>query len=349
MFPPTSNEKTGQTVELFDEGRLTRRSEDCPIEAAGASFRQVFHGGPSMKFFVFTLLFAASTAQADIAPNASLEEAFKLVPLCQGAVTADATRIARVASVGQVAVTGVGDQIPLDILMPETPRDLRLKGNTLYALFKSKIQEWDLTTRKMTHEVATTFDEAKGPDEAQGMEWADEGTLIIAHGRRGYAIYDTVAHETSQMHRALEDQAPLESSLTDVAVVDDRAIFTVTNVTLQSAGRASAFRGFLVVDLRTYGEIHRTLGLDSGAENLFVIGDDVVVGYGLLTQSFRLSEISGRSRVRLRKATWKFPLPGHPLGQPAVVGDQLFTCFLQNKGPERHRIPAIIPTALLRP
>lgn len=272
-------------------------------------------------------------AHAQFTQNQSLEDAFKAVPVCAGPVTADATRVARLAADGQLAVNGTGDFQAFDLQVEPDVVDLKIRDNVLYVLLPTKIQEWDLTTRAMVSETMTNEKARPGMREgALAMDFYGD-QLVIAEGRLGYAIYDTKSHAIVGTQTVLQDQAPLESALVDVKVQGDQAVFVVDSYTLVQGGLKMPFRGFLLIDLKTQKEIHRAKGVDIGATMLEINGDTIMVGFDGPIQSFRMTEVTGRGDVRLRRSVFKYEKTGHPIGQPVVVGDKLFTCFLESPKP----------------
>lgn len=287
----------------------------------------------------------APLAQAQFTRQASLEDAFKAVPVCAGPVTADETRVARLAAEGQLAVNGIGDVEAFDLAVDPHVVDLKIRGRILYVLFPTKIQEWDLSTRSMVSETATN-DRGRGRgyrEGALGMDWFGDA-LVIAHGRLGYSIYDTKSHALTAKQAVLQDQAPLESALVDVKVQGDRALFVVDSYTLVEGGLKMPFRGFLIVDLKSQKEIHRSAGVDIGPTMLEIVGDTVMVGFDGPIQSFRFNEVTGRTDVHLRRSVYQYAKQGHPIGQPVVVGEKLFSCFLESPTPGAHKkfVPIVL-------
>lgn len=283
---------------------------------------------------IVTSVLLGRFANAQFAKNASLEDAFKAVPVCAGPVTTDATRVARLAAEGQLAVTGTSDFQAFDLAVGSNVVDVKILGNVLYVLYPTKIQEWDLTTRALVSET-TTIQKSRGQGLREGalaMDWHGD-QLVIAHGRLGYAIYDTKSHSITTTKVVLQDQAPLESAVVDVKVLGDRAIFVVDRYTLVRGSQKMPFHGFLVVDLTSQNEIHRSLGGDIGAKMLEIVGETVMVGFDGPIQSFRFAEVTGRGDVQLRRSVSKYAMPGHPFGQPSIVGDKLFSCFVQSSAP----------------
>lgn len=292
----------------------------------------------------------AHTAHGSILPSSSVADAFKAVPVCSGAVAADNERVARIAAPGQLTVTGVGDFQSFDLAVSPKVVDLKIKGDTLYVLLPRAIQEWSLTARSMISETAT-FSHGRGEgyrEGAMGMEFSGD-LLIIAHGRLGYSVYDTGSHEIVAERAVLQNQLPLESVLTDVTVADGRAIFVADNYSLAGPGQMP-FRGFLIVDIATLVEIHRAQGIDPGAMNILLTGDTAVVGFDGPMHSFRWSEVTGRGDVRLRRTVYRYEKSGHPIGQAAVVGDQMLTCFMLDgqPGEPKKYVPMVLDLATFR-
>lgn len=300
-----------------------------------------------MKRIVLALgLTFATAAHAQIAESDSLETSFKSVPLCSGPVTADATRVARVAGRGQIAVTGTGAFESFDLFTDENVVALELRDSTLWVLLPDKIQEWDLRERKLMSETPTaTGISVASREAATGMDWSGNN-LVIAHGRLGYAVFNTDTRTVIERQAVLENQKPLGSALTGVTVLGDRALFTVDNFSVSP----DTFRGFLLVDLRTAKVVQSARGLDAGSVAVNHFGDTVMVGFDGPVQSFRLSEILGRPSVRAIKAVSTFPKAGHPIGRPAIVGTKVFTCFLAADAPgaEKTFVPMVLDLSLFQ-
>lgn len=297
-------------------------------------------------FILSTVLAFASVSHAGFMPYQTREEAFKAVPVCAGAVTMDATRVARVGDLGQIAITGLGQTEAFDLPMTRDAVDLKIQGQTLYVLTTGTIQEWSMTERKMISEMPTinTDIRLQHGEEATGMDW--HGTsLVISHGGMGYSIYDTVNHKITDHVLVLRDQFPMESRLTSVVVVGDQAIFSVDNWTLSMPDQKGAFIGFLVMDLNTGKEIHRSPGPDVGNEMMVLAGDQLIVGYGMIPlHAFKLSDVLNGKRAMIQKIVMTYPVHGHPIGRAFYADNKLMTCFRQSgtEGQPSHTMPMVI-------
>lgn len=276
---------------------------------------------------VLSIATLSSPAKADLIPYSSIDEAFKSVSTCSGAVTLTDTYVARVVSRNEVILTSMIANKHNTLPIPKPANALKIQDNTLFILTSNSIQEWDILTGKMMYEVTSrAIAQTNGYDRATGMAFYGK-QLVISHGFLGYSIYDTEQHKIVYEADVLREQLPHESILTAVTVLGDQAIFTAMGGTMPAPWQPEAFSGFVIVDLKTRKEVKKVTGLDPGSETIHIVDGKVIVNFGAFLHVFKLEDVLNKKSVRIQRIIFNQDPAGSYFGQFDVRGSKIYGCF----------------------
>lgn len=248
---------------------------------------------------------------------------------------------------GQISVgTSAEPTAPQILNTDDAVSDLAASPKYIYALTYSALEVWSRDTMQRVASLPTTSQPASSLRYLQHPRALAiiENTAYIAHGRLGLTALDLEGGEVTGTWSPLLSQGRLESQAVDLVAVGHQLIIGLDNYSMVSVG-PGAFRGFVVFDTITKKVVHRAAGLDPGLTALTLDGDYLIVSYDGPTWVYRTQDILQSEQPKPISIFWKYPQPGHPHGKPAIVGDQMLTCF--HRDADHRVIPLSIPLAEL--
>lgn len=200
---------------------------------------------------------------------------------------------------------------------------------TLYILTFTGIEEWDARTltRRAVHPTYLLPGERAYKEHAQAFARAGD-SLVIAHQLLGVSFFNLKSKRITHQFRLVQRQAPHESKATAVTVDGKFAYVILDEHTLNPNGKP-AFRGVVVIDTETKKVVSELDGMDPGADAVATDGKTLIVSFmGMPLWKYSLAELKGKA---LPRATyhWKFPIPGHPTGKPALDAKFYYTCYVK--------------------
>ncbi len=265
---------------------------------------------------------------------------------CGNAVMTDTDTAAVYVSGGRYGSTSAGGRVktpgwvlvsPLEPAQPvrqfrtlDGAVDMDVQGSTLWVLTYTAIEEWHLPSGERKGVYPTTLDgRPLTANLTQALGFSRDGDeLVIAHGRSGLSIFDTVTRQVVHEEELLVSQSPLESTVKDVAVKDGVAIFVLDNFTLAGSGEKPAFHGAVAYDVKARKVLRELEILDPGVESITVSGDEAFVSWGTPIWVFSWESLLNDRNPKPLRRVWDFKATGYPKGKPSMSGDAMLTCFL---------------------
>lgn len=288
---------------------------------------------------------AALTAQA--APNsAKIKAALEAQKSCNSFVRYDDTNVylgfarykngleePRSPIPAQVRIAPLDGSTAFSIATNDGAIDMVTVGDKAYVLTYTSIEEWSLRDHTRLAEYPTTTMTPPLEYKQHASAFAlYNGKLVIAHGRLGVTIFDLASKKVTKQIHLVDRQAPIESQATGLTVQGNRAYVVMDSFSLfeDPSQQAKVFKGIVVIDLDREVEVAEMPGLDPGATSAMSDANRLIVSYGgHPVWKYNLEDVrSARSQLpnpALR--VFKFPIPGHPTGVPAMDDTFIYTCY----------------------
>ncbi len=231
-----------------------------------------------------------------------------------------------------VQIVSIGDPRDSRIISTRAAElDLVRTGDTLWILTPAGIEEWSLSGLQRIA-VHPTFNAGRRPAnwEYPTAMALYKDQLVISHGLWGLSIFDTVSKKIVHQAPLVQEQAPLLSMATGVAVAGDLAYFSMDDVTMRRPDQKPAFRGIVVYNLATRTTEHNLDNMDAGADALATDGEKLIVSFmGIPIWKYKLSTLRGSVVPEPEQRIWKFGIKGHPIGRASMDEEYYYTCFLE--------------------
>ena len=222
--------------------------------------------------------------------------------------------------------------------------DMLFDGDQAYILTYTGLEQWD---RKSWTRVATYptygFDTSFAFEEHATQMARYKDQLIISHGRLGFSVFDLNTKKIKLTMKLAQDRLPLESKVTGVAVVGDKAYFAVDSFTMvQDPNAERPFQGMVVVNLVNYKVEEQLDGMEPGSDNLFAYDNKLIISfYGIPLMKYDVSKLTGKRMPGPTHRISIFPEMGRLLGKPTLEGDYIYTCFQNMEGDTIKRVPRV--------
>lgn len=210
-------------------------------------------------------------------------------------------------------------------------RDFATSDEDIFILTDAGVEVWSQSTFERTRVIPThqgSLAQIKYRQNPQAMAIIDH-TVYIAHGRLGLTAVNLKDGSVLGEWPDITQQGHHESQAVDLVALGDLLIIGLDNFTMTPLG-ASSFRGFVVFDTKSHQVIHRADGLDPGLSALTLVDKHLLVSYDGPTWAYRVEDILQQEHPKPVRITWRYTKPGHPHGKPAVIQNNLLTCFHQD-------------------
>jgi hypothetical protein len=113
-----------------------------------------------------------------------------------------------------------------------------------------------------------------------------------------------------------------------VTIYNDLAYVLMDNFTLGEYNGKIAFRGVIVIDMKTQTIVKQLEGIDPGADAIITDGKTLVISYGgIPIWKYSLATFGGSKMPPFSGTIYKFPIKGHPTGLPFMDEKYYYTCF----------------------
>lgn len=235
-----------------------------------------------------------------------------------------------VAKPTNLLVIPLTDKAPLNLKMQDSAIDILPIENRLYILTHTGLEEWDKGTLTFIRRHPTYL-------RGQQMGWEQHPTqmaryqdkLIMAHGRLGMSVFDLKSKAIVYQSLLAQGRLPLESKVTGVTVLGDKAYFILDSFSILDAHtRPQPFQGVIVMNLKTYAIEAELDGLEPGSDAAFAYEGRLVISmYGIPLLKYDVSRLKGTKLPGPIARISHFPDEGRWLGKPQLDGENVYTCF----------------------
>jgi hypothetical protein len=237
----------------------------------------------------------------------------------------------------------------IEIQISDSAIDLISKGNSLWVLTYTGLEEWDKSNwnRIAVYETYPNNENYGFEENAtQMVEYKEK--LIISYGRLGFSIFDLNSRKVVHHEKLMQNLLPLESKVTGVAVIGDKAYFALDSFTLvQEPSAEKPFQGIIVYDLINSKILHKLDGMEPGSDNLFSYDNKLVISfYGIPLFRYDAEKLTGSKLPGPTYRISRFPETGRLLGKPTLDKDYIYTCFQKmpmEDGAKIERVPRVWP------
>lgn len=235
------------------------------------------------------------------------------------------------------------------VVLNDVAFDALSVGPLTYVLTPSGIEEWDLPQSKRqglyaTHTLSRSLNKKEQPTAFAKYD----NKLVISHGRLGVSFFDLSSKKITKIFPLAVSQNPLESVATGVSVSDHYAFVTMDNFSLVEEHQKAAFRGIIVIDLKTETIVTELDGMIPGSDSILSDGRVAIVSfYGNPLWKYSLDAlISSKKIPSPLKRIWKFPIQGNPTGKASMDDKYYYTCFSRapqpHQGPYFYNVPMVL-------
>ncbi|MBY0471795.1 hypothetical protein K2X30_11565 [bacterium] len=229
---------------------------------------------------------------------------------------------------GRIILRSVADPTQVrGFSLRAAPVDVIRRGDQLYVLTTSNIEQWDLTTSRQVGMYPTfTWGHGGPASQPTGMVFY-KNKLVISHGRLGVTVFDLVSKKVVRQAELVSAQLPLESMAMAITSQGSKAYIALDSYTLVRGG-TSPFKGVVLFNMDTLQVEAELTGLDPGVNMVLSDSKNLIVGYwGLPIWKYDLSKVRALSMPNPEKRVWSWPEDGFLKGTPTIDAKYYYSCF----------------------
>lgn len=214
--------------------------------------------------------------------------------------------------------------------------DVVAQDSVAYVLTYTSVEEWDLKAHRRIDVYPThVYNQGLGRNQ-HAVAMAGYGSyLLIAHGRLGVMVFDTVTKSVVGNIKFAQDRLPLESKVTGIAVRGDFAFLSLDSHHLTRPPQKAPFVGIAIIDLINFEVVSELDGMDIGSDAVVADDDFVVISFGgrPIWKYDRKALLVAKTLPVPLEYIWKYPGKGHPTRKPLMTESLYLTCYMMPPPP----------------
>lgn len=214
--------------------------------------------------------------------------------------------------------------------MQDSAVDIMTTEDRIFVLTYTGLEEWNKETLTFLKKYGTyNLNQAMGWEDHPTQMARYQDKLVFAHGRLGMSVLDLKTKEIVFQTKLAQHRLPLESKVTGVTVIGDKAYFVLDAFSLvDEKDEPKPFQGLITMDLKTYKVESQMEGLEGGSDSLFTYSGRLVISmYGIPLIKHDVNRLKGEKIPGAIARISRFPEEGRFLGKQQLDSEYVYSCF----------------------